>query len=1420
MIKNTVSSTAARLAAAALCVAAAGSLSAASAVKNLTADALSQNCLEFGYGTQHGNVSVPNTIFEESTSPSGRFIGTSGIYPTYLTVHFKDGYAEGMRLVVNRLYLSIIDNQASYAGRVPRYAVLQGSNLPEVFSAGSGDPVNAADDVGWTDIATFGGESEDMAYYPNGHSYEFTGDIDNNEAYRYYRFKIIRTLGGLFPSFTQFRLYGKVVSDSPSGLSAVSTPDAESVQIKVSVESFDETNPATTGTVYLDYGMDEEFGDGSYTRIPLATNVSCPSGNWTDTVEIENLSQGSSYYGRLTVENGIGRTSVLAFNFATVRPISVSSSGSDDTGDGTDASPFRSITKALSVASGVPVVKIGAGSYSAEYGEVFPLEIPEGTILRGEGASETTIDGGNAGVCIVSNFAHGASCTISSIHFKDSGLQPAIVSDSTDISVENCSFSQTLKYSGNTETAGAILLFGAQKAVVEGCDFSLGSQSRHWVVQTTGTGGVDDVCDLTVRNCIFEDNTVVYGLVGCSVTTIRNRYTISDCTFSGNTVTSINKVGSRTNTPGGCIVMISLLVREDGKAYPYGELTVDRCRFVSNRANSVIATQFTTDSANVTIQNSLFKGNVLYNTATGYSEGVIRTYYGVPTVANCTFIGNPGHFCETSGGVFRNCIFSGEGVLVNNTTYKMNLYGAIVHGTEYGYQSQIETNPELGAVIEADPCFADEFGHLRAYSPAVDAGVGTFGLSDLAGNPRAANNTGADAARCDFGCWESQYGVETEPTFRMPSRERVTQPVGRSVSIEVSLVSGGEVTFPIEANVAYPDGSGFTGPSTLEFTSSTAELAYTTPAEIGSYDISFSAPGVVTGVLRVEVADVSVKLFGDRLKIFRSADALEIPVSMSTDGLMAPEDISVEIVSVEGEGTTTVAWSTDGEHKIAAGSHQSTGRLVFKPGTGHNRVTLRTSTSFAESGSMDFALDVVAFPEAFYVNAAEGSDATGIGTQTAQFKSITKALAYAVSGETVRIAPGMYSASATGESFPIAVGGVALVGETENAQAVTIDGGNAVDNLFRLEGNEAALSIRNATLANTSGPIAYLFDGYIALTNCPIVQTKNNNESPAIAYLFRCSKIELEDCTYETDMENLSRQSSFSIDTTDADVSSTPRTRDRWIVASRCRFSNLRFERGLVTSLRSNGSPHYVHFSDCSFERLRMYTNGSLPGSGDNVYHYGVFHLPTGTPAGHSVCGLKVERSRFVACKCSALASVSHCFAPEFSNCLFVDMTNSVAVVWGNAVGQTNADPALFRSCTFVRTTGPVAAYTDGGPGVKADIRNSIFVESEIATTGNARPVEMSDSVLFGASLGNEALVTIGDNVSEVDPRLRNVGVSGTDSHFDASFGTSSPAFDAGNDSYAAGDFDLLGNPRVAGKHVDLGAIECQGNPALILIVR
>ena len=1430
MIKNIVSSTAARLAAAALCVAAAGSLSAASAVKNLTAEANSQNHLEWGYGYQHTNGSVPAFIFTESDANGGRFIGNSGTYPTYLSVHFTDDYEPEKQIVAQRLYIAVSTAQSSYDQRAPQWVVLQGSNSSDVFASGAASTVQdttaiAGKDDGWTDIAEFGDDETDMTWTTNGKLYEFSIELDNDSSYRYYRLKVKRTGNNQFPVFTQFRLYGMALSSEPVGLSVRCEPDAESVDVTVAVDSFDETNPSTTGSVYLDYGTDSEFEEGSFTRLVLATDVSRPQGNWTDTVTLENLGVGTSYFGRLVVVNGIGRTSELKFEFATIIPLHVSETGDDSTGDGSESSPYRSISQALSVASGIPLVKIAGGTYSASSGETFPLVLPSGAILRGAGSDLTTIDGGNGSTCIVTNAARGEMCSVSGIHFANSGLQPPIVSEATDIAVERCSFTQSLALSGNLETAGAMLLTGAQTALVDGCEFSLGERVRHWVVQTAGTGGVDDICDLTVRNCTFSGNTVAYGLVGCGVQTIHNRYTIQNCIFSGNTVTSYNKVGGRSNAPGACVAMVSLLVREGNNSYPYGELTVDRCQFVSNEANSIIVATFTTDWSNINIQNSLFKDNERYYSGPiAYFEGVIRTYYGRPTVANCTFIGNCGRYCELTDGTFRNCIFSGEESLVANVQYKMNLYGAIVHDTDYGNSTQIVTAPGMGEVLETDPCFADEFGRLRAYSPAVDAGVGVFGQSDLDGNVRVVNSTGAESALCDFGCYESQYGAEPVPTFRMPSLGRVTQPADHAETVMVTLANAESVDFPVEATVTYPEESGFVGPAILTFNSSTAELAYTTPPTLGAYDIVVSAAGVADGVLRVDVVDESVTLFGDRIKVLRSADgALEIPVSLSATGALASEDIAVELVSVEGDGTTTVAWSADGARKISAGSHETGARLVFTPGVGHNCVTLRVGTEFAETGSDVLVLEVLVDPEAFFVSAASGSDATGIGTDSSPFKSVTKAMSYASAGDTVRIAPGTYSAAATDEAFPFTKGGVAFIGEPEGGQSVTLDGANSVDNLFRLDGNESALSVRNMTLANTHEAIAYLQDGYIAMTNCAIVQTQNNNDAPAIAYLFRASKIEMADSTYETDLENLSRQSAFSLMTTQEDITEQSRQSDRWIKVVRCRFRNLRFERALATSLRDNGVPYLAMFSECDFSALRLWIGRptGIPGGSGNVYMYSIFHLPAGTSVGNDLFKLTVDRSRFVSCKADATASVSHCLPPEITNCIFVDMTNGVSLVHGNHIVGNAA--ASVRNCTFIRTTGSVVAYGESINPISAEARNCIFVDSEIATHANSRPLTISDSIIYNSARGDywDGTVTTDDNVLvDVDPKLRKIDVVGTDPLFNASFGASSPAFDAGNDSYAAGDFDLLGNPRVAGKHVDLGALECQGRPAFILIVR
>jgi hypothetical protein len=65
----------------------------------------------------------------------------------------------------------------------------------------------------------------------------------------------------------------------------------------------------------------------------------------------------------------------------------VDAAGGDDANDGaTPANPFRTITRALGSAVSGDVVQLGPGTYDAALGEVFPLVVPEGVILRGDEA--------------------------------------------------------------------------------------------------------------------------------------------------------------------------------------------------------------------------------------------------------------------------------------------------------------------------------------------------------------------------------------------------------------------------------------------------------------------------------------------------------------------------------------------------------------------------------------------------------------------------------------------------------------------------------------------------------------------------------------------------------------------------------------------------------------------------------------------------------------------------------------------------------------------------------------------------------------------------------------------------------------------------------------------------------------------------
>lgn len=72
--------------------------------------------------------------------------------------------------------------------------------------------------------------------------------------------------------------------------------------------------------------------------------------------------------------------------------------GSDSAGAGnTEATPYKTITYALSQAQAGTVIQLAPGTYTSETGEVFPLVIPQGVALRGEESTKgqnTVITGG------------------------------------------------------------------------------------------------------------------------------------------------------------------------------------------------------------------------------------------------------------------------------------------------------------------------------------------------------------------------------------------------------------------------------------------------------------------------------------------------------------------------------------------------------------------------------------------------------------------------------------------------------------------------------------------------------------------------------------------------------------------------------------------------------------------------------------------------------------------------------------------------------------------------------------------------------------------------------------------------------------------------------------------------------------------
>ena len=124
-----------------------------------------------------------------------------------------------------------------------------------------------------------------------------------------------------------------------------------------------------------------------------------------------------TYTARLTVQDDDGATGTLAVQI-TVSSVPVpqdlyvdASAGSDSTGVGSPGKPFRTITKAASVAdaggAAAYTIHVAAGVYNAGLGEVFPITLASITLV-GEGAAPDDVK-------IVGDLVVGDEATVSRI---------------------------------------------------------------------------------------------------------------------------------------------------------------------------------------------------------------------------------------------------------------------------------------------------------------------------------------------------------------------------------------------------------------------------------------------------------------------------------------------------------------------------------------------------------------------------------------------------------------------------------------------------------------------------------------------------------------------------------------------------------------------------------------------------------------------------------------------------------------------------------------------------------------------------------------------------------------------------------------------------------------------------------------------
>lgn len=190
----------------------------------------------------------------------------------------------------------------------------------------------------------------------------------------------------------------------------------------------------------------------------------------------------------------------------------------NDTAAGNESAPFKTITRALSVAMGGETIHLAAGTYTPAAGEAFPLtwkNKPSIVSIVGTNTAMTKIGNASTRVFYLANargFDIEGLTVTNAIYWTPADGGAAIYAEKVgQLNLTRCVFSGfQVGWDGYHNQDGAALLQKNGKCTIEDCLFENGSAS--W----TGRGGAIASLNavLSARRCVFRNNTVLGGYGG------------------------------------------------------------------------------------------------------------------------------------------------------------------------------------------------------------------------------------------------------------------------------------------------------------------------------------------------------------------------------------------------------------------------------------------------------------------------------------------------------------------------------------------------------------------------------------------------------------------------------------------------------------------------------------------------------------------------------------------------------------------------------------------------------------------------------------------------------------------------------------------------------------------------------------------